>query len=100
MGGLYDMLVLLGGSLVSMMQVLTGSGLSRFIVKQVFTVERKKSSKISDNTIQDELNRRSPAIFKLFHCLSSRKHERRAMLFEKANERVDSQLDLINFIQQ
>ena len=94
------MLVLLGSSLVSLIQVITGSGLNRFIVKHVFTVERQKSSLSQGSKIEDELNSRQPASFKLFHCLQSRRHERRLRLFEKAIERVDSQFDLINFIQQ
>ena len=52
------MLVLLGGYLVSLTQVLTGSGLNRFIVKHVFTVQRKKSPLIRGSIIEDELNRR------------------------------------------
>ena len=94
------MLVLLGGSLVSMIQVLTGSRLNRFITKHLFTVERKKLPQTRDKSIEEELNSRPPARFKLFHCLSSRKQERRVKLFEKASDQIDSQLDIINFIKQ
>ena len=41
-GGLYDMLILIGGSLVSALQMLTGSGLNRYIIKHLFMVEKKK----------------------------------------------------------
>ena len=43
-GGLYDMLLILGGAVVSVFRLLTGSPMNRFIIKHLFKVERKKQS--------------------------------------------------------
>ena len=38
-GGLYDMLILIGGQLVAIIQLIVGSGLNRYLVRNLFTVE-------------------------------------------------------------
>ena len=43
-GGLYDMLILIGGQLVALIQFAVGSGLNRFLIRHLFTVERKASN--------------------------------------------------------
>jgi len=44
------MLIVIGGWAVSLVQMLTGSGLDRFIVNRVFSVERRKKTESNDMT--------------------------------------------------
>ena len=51
-GGLYDMLIVIGGWAMTIIQTFAGSGLSRYIVNRVFYVERKKSASSDMSTFE------------------------------------------------
>ena len=87
LGGLNDFLKLVGGILVSIQTAITGSGLSRFLTKNLFYVKKEsKAGKL----------RRKPAKFRV--CLWLQKDRRAKDLFTKATERIQSELDLVNFL--
>ena len=54
-GGLYDMLFILGGAVVSVFQLLTGSPMNRFIIKHLFKVERKKQSNVHGSDLSSQI---------------------------------------------
>ena len=54
-GGLYDMLILIGGWAVSIIHMLTGSGLERHIIRNLFSVERKQRGEIEGASLIDQL---------------------------------------------
>ena len=92
------MLIVIGGWIVTLVQLLTGSGLDRFIINQVFSVEKRRRAESTDETLPERvwtaLKRRTGA--KLGICTMCRSRDR--LRLDKANERIESELDIINFI--
>ena len=92
------MLIVIGGWAISLVQILTGSRLNRFIVNQVFSVEKRKRAEPSDMTllerVQTTLKRQSSAKFGAFTMCKKRDRLRIA----KADDRLEHELDIINFI--
>ena len=95
------MLILIGGQLVALIQFFIGSGLNRFLIRNLFTVERKTKANTSQPQSQTLVNRlkralslRKPARFSvLANCKSS-------MRYEKGLSRIDDSLDIVSFIKK
>ena len=95
------MLVLLGGYLVSIFQLFSGSGLSRHITQSLFSLEKKNQPDGSlTEQVRTHIARRNPVRFNSCSCwFRDRRSQRKRDLFEKATGLVDNQLDLVHFLQ-
>ena len=103
-GGLNDMLTLMGGWIVSLIQIFTGSGLNRYIFKNLFMFETKKKKDKTDSNGTDQINnqtrKRRSATFPWCFWLQNRGDDKMRALYEKADRRVYRELDIVRFIQQ
>ena len=92
------MLIVIGGWAVSLVQILTGSGLNRLIINQVFRVEKRKKAESIDMTLLDRvwaaLKRQNSARFDIVMMCRSRER----LLITKASERIERELDISNLI--
>ena len=87
LGGLMDFLKLIGGILVSLYTALTGSGLDRFLAKNLFYVQKETNS--------GKLRRKHA---KFSFCMRCRNDRRAIDLYKKANDRIQRELDLVRFL--
>ena len=95
------MLVLIGSWLVAIFQVFTGSGLHRYISPHLFWTEKRKKKRPTRTNfieeVRDVLLQRKAAKFSIFQrCFDRSRLER----FDQASERIDYQLDIVNFMKQ
>ena len=54
-GGLYDMLIVIGGWVLSIIQLVSGSGLNRFIFNQVFSFKKRKKIEVEHLTLLERI---------------------------------------------
>lgn len=96
------MLVLIGGWFAGIAQIINGSGLHRFISANLFWFEKRKKKtelegKTSIDEVRDIVQQRRPAKFSsCLWCTSSKSKTR----LEKAVQRIEYPLDILNFIKQ
>ena len=79
-GGLYDMLILIGGQIVALIQLVIGSGLNRFLIRNLFQVDKNvKTIQPHQSTtlverIASALSLRKPAKFRI--CARDKSNKR------------------------
>ena len=102
-GGLNDILTLIGGCIVSLVQMFTGSGLNRYIFKKLFMFEetgkKKQLNKTLLEQIRSQTERWQSATFPWCNWLRNWRNKRMKTLYETANRRIYRELDLVRFIQ-
>ena len=61
-GGLNDMLFLLGGQIFAFISYFVGSGLNRYLIYNIFMTEepKHKRSKLYSNDVMEHINKRVP----------------------------------------
>ena len=82
------MLRLLGEFLMAVITLVSGSGLDRYLIANLFKVDPKKGDKSKASYMENEIARRKPARFNLCNCLCSWKASIGDRLFTVAEERI------------
>ena len=75
----------------------TGSGLDRYLVSNLFKTNAKKGDRKAAYE-QNKISSRKPAIFSLCNCLCRWKDSIAAHTYGIAEERVNSELDVVSFL--
>ena len=96
-GGLHDMLKLLGEFLMTIITMISGSGLERYLIANLFKVDPKKTEK-QVNYESNQIARRKPARFSLCNCLCSWRDSVGERLLGVAEERISRELDIVTFL--
>ena len=91
------MLRLLGEIFMAILSFVTGSGLDRYIIENLFKEHPKKTDKKA-TYIKNELARRKPAKFSPCQWLFSWRDSTRKRLFEVAEDRISKEIDIVSFL--
>ena len=83
-GGLRDVLVLVGQLLVTLYGLIFGSHLDMFLISNLFKFEREARESKKDDELSHITERKSATFKVCVWCLSSRRKKKRAQLLEKA----------------
>ena len=100
-GGLSDILYIIGGNLVAVMLFLSGSGLNRFLISSIFKLNGDTSNKRTSNSLRNALDviesrTQFPVKICKFFCQSSKLKK----MEEMADSLVFKELDIVRFIRR
>ena len=90
-GGLIDMLYLLGKPVLIILQVILGSGMSQFLLKSLFVVQKKTN----EADVFSQINSRKPFKMRLCGRLFNKSNWSKT---KRAQSLIDEQLDIVSFL--
>ena len=97
-GGLNDILHVIGALIVGFARALSGSELKRFIFKNLFKIRPESSKRIGqsfEESFESEFQNRRPARFKSFLHLFGCCNKKQRLLYGVADRRMNHHLDFV-----